>query len=647
MGHEAHRQDLVIPVPDHLHVHRAPGIHVQGAEGLIVLPLVHENTDRLVLIVVRPAPLYQAVGGVLLRLRPVQRRLHVLQLLVLICHGIQHGPEGGPPVRFRPVCPVLQGLPAHAACQDGEGRDIPFIVGLLRVLPNERAIRLQLVDGRGEKGAAAVLADLRQQGPLLVLRQLGKHGPELGQRPLLVVPRRQLRRVRVPHLLHADHQGRGQGELRVPGLLPQPGEQLCQGPDGLPILQVRPALVGAVHGHVGPIRQGYFLVSIVFPSFLVDVPAQLEDVGRLAVALLRVAEGHGRLPLPLRLHALGHRPGGGGARVGPRRSRAHQHHRRQHSGQGGHPPGSFPVLHNRFQPLFQSFSALPEGQGRQGILVGPPLHGPQQGVPIGPPLPPVQALQRRLVAGELTGPADLPLHPPHQGVEPVEAHRGLDQPLVEHIPPPAVDQLVADRVPEVLLRQITARQDDAGPEKSQQQGRGDQAVDVQLHRPPHAGLLPGPGQRVQPRHVRHLLPAGPDILDKALVDGDLPDGQQRRRRQPDHPRPLRRRPNQRRRIHPGGDGAFLVLLCGGRRWQHGRVFPGNAAVRGLGLLRLPEERVHQACLRREGQQQPGHRHQPDVVLPPPADPVPVQGPAQEQGRDDQGAGQGQGEKSLE
>ena len=201
-------------------------------------------------------------------------------------------------------------------------------------------------------------------------------------------------------------------------------------------------------------------------------------------------------------------------------------------------------------------------------------------------------------------------------------------------------QLVAQGVPEIIIRQTGVRQDDTGPEKAQQHGGGRQPVFVQLYGAVDAHLPAELPQAVQPGDIRHLRASRPYIPAEALIDRDLPQQQERRRAQPYGPEILPERPAN----FPRG-GAFVLRrqdhIPRWDRWQRNRVRrrDGHSGADGL-----PEDRPHQAHLRRQRQQQPGNDNQPDVILPPAAEPALQQRPGQQQEQDQQGAGGGQRNK---
>ena len=201
-----------------------------------------------------------------------------------------------------------------------------------------------------------------------------------------------------------------------------------------------------------------------------------------------------------------------------------------------------------------------------------------------------------------------------------------------------MDQLVEDRMAEHLLGNCCGGQDDAGPEQSQQQGGGRQGVLVQLHGPPDAQLLPGPGQQVQQGGVFHFPEARPETAGEGPEACDAPYQQNKRPGQPEQDQRIRqvrqadgggrrigsRRNLRRSRAFRGRGG----LAFRERRVCIRRVSRGGPEG-GRGLRRL-EQRPHGAALRREGQQQPEHGDEPDIVLPAPADPSPEQGPEEKQ-----------------
>ena len=266
--------------------------------------------------------------------------------------------------------------------------------------------------------------------------------------------------------------------------------------------------------------------------------------------------------------------------------------------------------------------------------------GPQNGVPVGPPSRSVQAAQHRLVAGQLPRPLHLPGHPVYQGVEPVDADRQLGEPLIRQVPPAVVGQLVEEHEAKILLRQFGRWQYHAGLPDAQQHGGRRQGVHVQLHGPLHAGLRPDPRRQVQQRRVLHRHPPRPEIPQEALIGGRLPDQQRQRSRQPDHPEVF---PDRRPQLQ-----GIVKLRCG-LPWRPGlhilllRLRKGQGG--GGPWLRRPDPR--RGFQPPDRQQQPRDDQQPDIVLPPPADPLPHQRPEQHQKQDEDRPRQGQGENPFQ
>ena len=207
-----------------------------------------------------------------------------------------------------------------------------------------------------------------------------------------------------------------------------------------------------------------------------------------------------------------------------------------------------------------------------------------------------------------------------------------------------------NHVPEVPLRNRRRGQHNPGPEEPQQHRGGRQGIFIQLHGPPDSQLLPGPGQEVQQGGAVHGPAPGPEAAEEILIARELPRQQDQRPAQPEQGKRLLpiRHPDSggpRHRLGGGGD-----LRRGGRRsgFQGGRIRPvrlheGNG---GRDLLRL-EQHPHGAVPQREGQQQPEHGDEPDVILPAFAGPLPPKGPEDQQDQDRQGPGEGQGGGGLQ
>ena len=224
----------------------------------------------------------------------------------------------------------------------------------------------------------------------------------------------------------------------------------------------------------------------------------------------------------------------------------------------------------------------------------------------------------------------------------MQADRQLYQPLIEQVPPPVVGQLMAQGVLKISLRQTGVRQDDAGPAKPQQHGRGRQRVFVQLHGAVYPKLPAQLAQPFQQRNVRNPGASRPHISAEALVNRDLANQQQRRCGQPHRPDILpqyfaRRPALVRRRLEqrPGGRRQRLELCA--LVWQ-------GKDLRRRSLL---EKRTRQANLRRQRQQQAGDRHQPDIILPPAAESLLHQRSGQQQEQYQQRAGKRQAQKHPE
>ena len=230
----------------------------------------------------------------------------------------------------------------------------------------------------------------------------------------------------------------------------------------------------------------------------------------------------------------------------------------------------------------------------------------------------------------------------------MEAHGELDQPLVEQVAPPVMGQLVEGRTAKIRLAHRRRGQDDPGPEQPQQHGGGGQGIFPQLHGPPDLQLLPGPGQQVQQGGVGDLPASGPETAEKMQIGAYPPHHQDQRAAQPGQGQRLRRGNPVEGPVRRGNGG----LRRRERLW--GGSGPGGNRFRRIGTcgldggrgFRFPEQRSDGACFRRQGQQQPEDGDEPDIVLPAAADPPPEQGAAQQQDQNDQGPGEGQGDRDL-
>ena len=378
-----------------------------------------------------------------------------------------------------------------------------------------------------------------------------------------------------------------------------------------------------------------------------QVPADFKHIRRLIAALHGVADFRGLDVLVLfgfcdyivpECARLVLRRGYSGIRTCRCGSQSQRHCQRQR--QRGGKFSNFLEIHDSIQPFFQQRPALPQcGGGRIGLVAASDFHSPQQRITVAAAGSFVQFPQYRLVTGKLAGTFRLPAHPMDQWVEPVDADRQLYQPLIGPVLSPAVGQFVAQHPPQVLLRQLRAGQYDLWSEGPQQQRRSCHGVDVHFHRTFYSDCRPGFRRQIQNCRVVCRRPACLDIADEVLVGGYLPDQQRQRPRQPYHPQVV-----QCRRAdfpQPGGGLRLLDWFVIFRVGVGDRGDLRDACGVDGGPLYLPGQLLRRAALRPEGQQQPQYRYQPDVVLPPPADPLSDQPPQQPDCRDHQRPGQGQ------
>ncbi len=328
-------------------------------------------------------------------------------------------------------------------------------VSLFRESRHQLAVRLQPRRGHGEKGVAAALIYLRHPGGLLRPVQPREHRLEGRQIALFVVPLRQSLLGFSAGIFPLVYQRTGHGEVRAPGLLPQPRQHLRQGRHGLFVLYDPLGGVREADLQFPAVRQGDGGGG---PLLRRQVPPDAEDVGRFIVAL------HG-IPVS--------RPGlyCGQSGIYPRRRTGHPQHDSQQRRKDRRKPARLLKFHDRLQPFLQMFALRPQrGGGMDRLIPASGGDGPQNGVPVGPTSRPVQAAQYRLVAGQFPRPFHLPGHPVYQRIEPVDADCQLHEPLIQHVPPAVVGQLMEDHETEILLRQLNHWQYHTGLPYTQQHG---------------------------------------------------------------------------------------------------------------------------------------------------------------------------------